>query len=130
MQEIKNVIELLDAIELLQTQRKEEEIDLKKEFSNLFEKLQPINIIQDTVNELVELKSLQTDVIDLGLGTATGFAIRKLIVGKAKNPITQILGRMIEQTVSQKIISNRVVIHNIGRNILSFFSSVSKKTNL
>ena len=130
MQEIKNVIQLLDAIELLQTHRKEEEIDLKKEFSNLFEKLQPINIIQDTVNELVELKSLQTDVIDLGLGTATGYAIRKLIVGEAKNPITQILGRMIEQTVSQKIISNRMVIHNFGRNILSFFSSVSKKTNV
>ena len=130
MQEIKNAIQLQDVINLLQTHRKEEEIDLKKEFSNLFEKLQPINIIQDTVNELVELKSLQTDVIDLGLGTATGYAIRKLIVGEAKNPITQILGRMIEQTVSQKIISNRMVIHNFGRNILSFFSSVSKKTNV
>jgi hypothetical protein len=69
-------------------------------------------------------------VIDLGLGTATGYAIRKLIVGEAKNPITQILGRMIEQTVSQKIISNRMVIHNFGRNILSFFSSVSKKNNV
>jgi hypothetical protein len=130
MQEIKNAIQLQDVIKLLQTQRKEEEFVLKEEFSNLFEKLQPINIIQDTVNELVELKSIQTDVIDLGLGTATGYAIRKLIVGEAKNPITQILGRMIEQTVSQKIISNRVVIHNIGRNILSFFSSVSKKTNV
>jgi hypothetical protein len=130
MQEIKNAIQLQDVIKLLQTQRKEEELVLKEEFSNLFEKLQPINIIQDTVNELVELKSLQTDVIDLGLGTATGYAIRKLIVGEAKNPITQILGRMIEQTVSQKIISNRMVIHNFGRNILSFFSSVSKKTNV
>ena len=130
MQEIKNAIQLQDVIKLLQTQRKEEEFVLKEEFSNLFEKLQPINIIQDTVNELVELKSLQTDVIDLGLGTATGYAIRKLIVGEAKNPITQILGRMIEQTVSQKIISNRMVIHNFGRNIISFFSSVSKKTNV
>jgi hypothetical protein len=130
MQEIKNAIQLQDVIKLLQTQRKEEEFVLKEEFSNLFEKLHPINIIQDTVNELVELKSLQTDVIDLGLGTATGYAIRKLIVGEAKNPITQILGRMIEQTVSQKIISNRMVIHNFGRNILSFFSSVSKKTNV
>jgi hypothetical protein len=130
MQEIKNAIQLQDVIKLLQTQRKEEELVLKEEFSNLFEKLQPINIIQDTVNELVELKSIQTDVIDLGLGTATGYAIRKLIVGEAKNPITQILGRMIEQTVSQKIISNRMVIHNFGRNILSFFSSVSKKTNV
>ncbi len=130
MQEIKNAIQLQDVIKLLQTQRKEEELVLKEEFSNLFEKLQPINIIQDTVNELVELKSIQTDVIDLGLGTATGYAIRKLIVGEAKNPITQILGRMIEQTFSQKIISNRMVIHNFGRNILSFFSSVSKKTNV
>ena len=67
MQEIKNAIQLQDVIKLLQTQRKEEELVLKEEFSNLFEKLQPINIIQDTVNELVELKSIQTDVIDLGL---------------------------------------------------------------
>ena len=53
------------------------------------------------LNELVESKSLQTDVIDLGVGTATGFAIRKLIVGETKNPIAQVIGRMIEQTVSK-----------------------------
>jgi len=130
MTEIKNTLQLLEAIESLKIKQKLEEQELKKEFTDLFEKIQPINVIRETVNELVESKSLQTDVIDLSLGTATGFAIRKLIVGETKNPIGQILGRMIEQTVSQKIISNRVVIHNIGRNILSFFSSVSKKTNV
>ena len=102
-------------------------LGLKKEILILFEKIQPINIIQDTVNELVESKSLQTDVIDLGVGTATGFAIRKLIVGESKNPIAQVIGRMIEKTVSQKIISNRVVIHNIGRNVLNLFSTKPKK---
>jgi hypothetical protein len=127
MQEIKTVIQLKEAIQLLQFKRKEEELGLKNEISILFEKIQPINIIQDTVNELVESKSLQTDVIDLGVGTATGFAIRKLIVGESKNPIAQVIGRMIEQTVSQKIISNRVVIHNIGRNVLNLFSTKTKK---
>ena len=127
MQEIKNVLQLEEAIQLLQLQRKEEEIALKEEFKLIFEKIQPINIIQDTVNELVESKSLQTDVIHLGVGTATGFAIRKLIIGESKNPIAQVVGRMIEQTVSQKIISNRVVIHNIGRNVLNLFSSGNKK---
>jgi hypothetical protein len=127
MQEIKNVLQLEEAIQLLQQQRKEEEIALKEEFKLIFEKIQPINIIQDTINELVESKSLQTDVIDLGVGTATGFAIRKLIIGESKNPIAQVVGRMIEQTVSQKIISNRVVIHNIGRNVLNLFSSGNKK---
>jgi hypothetical protein len=72
MREIKNVVQVLDAIKLLQTQRKKEEINLKKEFSNLFEKLQSINKIQDTVNELVELKSLQTNMRDLGLCTVRG----------------------------------------------------------
>ena len=127
MTEIKNTLQLLEAIESLKIIRKLEEQELKEEFKALFEKIQPINIIQDTVNELVESKSLQTDVIDLGVGTATGFAIRKLIVGETKNPIAQVIGRMIEQTVSQKIISNRVVIHNIGRNVLNLFSSQSKK---
>lgn len=127
MTEIKNTLQLLEAIESLKIIRKLEEQELKEEFKALFEKIQPINIIQDTVNELVESKSLQTDVIDLGVGTATGFAIRKLIVGESKNPIAQVVGRMIEQTVSQKIISNRVVIHNIGRNVLNLFSSQSKK---
>jgi hypothetical protein len=131
MTEIKNTLQLLEAIESLKIKQKLEEQELKKEFTDLFEKIQPINVIRETVNELVESKSLQTDVIDLSLGTATGFAIRKLIVGETKNPIGQILGRMIEQTVSQKIISNRVVIHNIGRNVLNLFASGLKeeKTN-
>jgi hypothetical protein len=127
MTEIKNTLQLLEAIESLKIKQKLEEQELKKEFTDLFEKIQPINVIRETVNELVESKSLQTDVIDLSLGTATGFAIRKLIVGETKNPIGQILGRMIEQTVSQKIISNRVVIHNIGRNVLNLFASGLKK---
>jgi hypothetical protein len=127
MTEIKNTLQLLEAIESLKIKQKLEEQELKKEFTDLFEKIQPINVIRETVNELVESKSLQTDVIDLSVGTATGFAIRKLIVGETKNPIGQILGRMIEQTVSQKIISNRVVIHNIGRNVLNLFASGLKK---
>jgi hypothetical protein len=127
MTEIKNTLQLLEAIESLKIKQKLEEQELKEEFTALFEKIQPINVIRETVNELVESKSLQTDVIDLSLGTATGFAIRKLIVGETKNPIGQILGRMIEQTVSQKIISNRVVIHNIGRNVLNLFASGLKK---
>lgn len=127
MTEIKNTLQLLEAIESLKIKQKLEEQELKEEFTALFEKIQPINVIRETVNDLVESKSLQTDVIDLSVGTATGFAIRKLIVGETKNPIGQILGRMIEQTVSQKIISNRVVIHNIGRNVLNLFASGLKK---
>jgi hypothetical protein len=127
MTEIKNTLQLLEAIESLKIKQKLEEQELKEEFKALFEKIQPINVIRETVNDLVESKSLQTDVIDLSVGTATGFAIRKLIVGETKNPIGQILGRMIEQTVSQKIISNRVVIHNIGRNVLNLFASGFKK---
>lgn len=127
MTEIKNTLQLLEAIESLKIKQKLEEQELKEEFKALFEKIQPINVIRETVNDLVESKSLQTDVIDLSVGTATGFAIRKLIVGETKNPIGQILGRMIEQTVSQKIISNRVVIHNIGRNVLNLFASGLKK---
>lgn len=127
MTEIKNTLQLLEAIESLKIKQKLEEQELKVEFKALFEKIQPINVIRETVNDLVESKSLQTDVIDLSVGTATGFAIRKLIVGETKNPIGQILGRMIEQTVSQKIISNRVVIHNIGRNVLNLFASGLKK---
>jgi hypothetical protein len=127
MTEIKNTLQLLEAIESLKIKQKLEEQELKKEFTDLFEKIQPINVIRETVNDLVESKSLQTDVIDLSVGIATGFAIRKLIVGETKNPIGQILGRMIEQTVSQKIISNRVVIHNIGRNVLNLFASGLKK---
>jgi hypothetical protein len=127
MTEIKNTLQLLEAIESLKIKQKLEEQELKEEFTALFEKIQPINVIRETVNDLVESKSLQTDVIDLSVGTATGFAIRKLIVGETKNPIGQILGRMIERTVSQKIISNRVVIHNIGRNVLNLFASGLKK---
>jgi hypothetical protein len=127
MTEIKNTLQLLEAIESLKIKQKLEEQELKEEFKALFEKIQPINVIRETVNDLVESKSLQTDVIDLSVGTATGFAIRKLIVGETNKPIGQILGRIIEQTVSQKIISNRVVIHNIGRNVLNLFASGLKK---
>jgi len=129
MKEIKNIIQLNEAIQVCEIQRKEEELELKEELTLLFEKMQPINIINDTVSELVASKSLQTDVIDLSVGTAVGFAVRKIIVGKTVNPIAQILGRMIEQTVSQKIISNRVGIHAFGRNILNLLTSSNKKAN-
>ena len=103
--------------------RKEEELVLERRllkihFHEAYESLKPINLIKNTFKKALSSPDIKENITDTFLGVATGFITKKLIVGKTHNPLTNILGKVIELVVANKVVHNAESIKTIGSIIL------------
>lgn len=79
---------------------------LKIHFLEAYESLKPINLIKTTFKQVVSSSHLKENIADGIIGMATGFVAKKIIMGKTHNPITHILGKIIEVVVANKVVNN------------------------
>lgn len=101
MQEITNATELKRAIEKLALQQLNEYPILKAEVIESSEKLKPINMIRDTLLEVVStpVASISDSSKDLFKATIiyiVGIAIEKIFFGKSASPLMKLVGTIIE----------------------------------
>ena len=118
MQAIKNTAELKMAIQQLEFKQAEEWPVLKDEFHKTYESLKLINIIKSTFKEAVSAPDLKTNVINTAIGLTTGVIAKKLIIGKTFNPLTKLLGIILEIAVANKATQNADGIKSIGSRII------------
>jgi hypothetical protein len=91
---------------------------LKDQFQITYEILKPVNIIKSTLKEVIAGPDPNTSLIDSGLGYITGFLARKILIGKTNNPVTKLLGYILQKVVSGKVIKNADEIKSIGNVVL------------
>lgn len=118
MQKISNVTELQNAIQLLEEKQLNDGVILRELFFKTCESLKPINIIKDTVREMVDSADLKTDVSKLVIGTASGFIAKKVLVGETHNPFSKLFGVVVEMMVSKNVIKNVDGIKSFGSALL------------
>ena len=113
------------AVQLQQLIRtKEDELELERRllkitFQSAIEKLKPINIIKNSIKEVITAPNLQNNIINNVIGLASGFLTKKLIVGKTHNPISKLLGMLIEVGVANKVTANADGIKSIASLLLN-----------
>jgi hypothetical protein len=106
MEKIETISELKSAIQQLEIEQSTQLILLKEEFYTICERLKPINIIRDTWEESNLISELKTKAVNSILGVSSGLIAKKLILGKTNNPITKMLGLLIEIFVSKTIVKH------------------------
>jgi uncharacterized membrane protein YeaQ/YmgE (transglycosylase-associated protein family) len=106
MEKIKSKSGIKNAIQRLELEQSAQLISLKTEFDITFERLKPINIIKDTLNETFSDRGIKSTVTSNFLGAASGIIARKIILGKTNNPITGLIGALIENFVSNGVVKN------------------------
>ena len=79
---------------------------LKVHFKQTYESLKPINLIKNTFKQAISSPEIKDNITNTVLGMATGFISKKLVVGNTHNPLTNILGKVIEAVVTNKVINN------------------------
>ena len=113
------------AVQLQQLIRtKEDELELERRllkitFQSAIEKLKPINIIKNSIKEVITAPNLQNNIINNVIGLASGFLTKKLIVGKTHNPISKLLGMLIEVGVANKVTANADGIKSVAHLLLN-----------
>jgi len=118
MQKISSRAELKAAIQELEGKLDNEWPLLKKDFFNTYESLKPINILKTTLKEAIASPNLKTDVINGAIGLTTGILAKKVILGKTLNPLTKLLGIILEMAVANKVTKNADGVRSIGTFIM------------
>ena len=118
MQKITTAIELKEAILLLEVKRALQEELLKEQLKATSESLKPINIIRNTFKEMTATPELKKEAMNAAIGYATGVVAKKVFVGKTNNPLTKLLGVVLEMAVANKVARNVDGIKSIGSVIL------------
>lgn len=102
---------LADAIQNLEAQRVLELEILKKYAEYTFHELNPVNIVKEkihdglsNISETVNSASFKNGLLKTGIGLATGFLSKKLVVGSSGGILKKLLGSAVQAAVSGFII--------------------------
>lgn len=118
MKNITSIDELRESILLLEMKQANDWCLLKEEFHTTYESLKPMNMIKNTFKDMASTPNLKTGVVNSLIGLATGFIAKKVFLGNSHNPITKILGIVLEIAVANKVSKNADGIKLAGSSIL------------
>ncbi len=110
--------DLRKAIKQLELQQATEWPLLKEELLKTAASLKPINILKSTFKEAVTLPDLKTGIVNTAIGLTTAIVAKKLIIGRTFNPISKLLGVLLEVFVTNKVTKNAEEIKSVGSNIM------------
>ena len=118
MKKIKATAELKSVIQQLESKQANDWQLLKEQFHTTYESLKPINVIKNTFKEAISTPDLKTNIVNAAIGLTTGFVAKKVFTGVLSNPLTKLLGFIVEVVVANKVAKNTDGIKSIGSVIL------------
>jgi hypothetical protein len=110
---------LQEKILLLEISQMESLSELKMHAQLAFDSVNPISFIRNTISDITTSPPIKNNIVNSLVGMATGYVGKAILIGKAHNPMSRILG-----TVLQFAISNFVSKHTGIPNTISRRSSI------
>ena len=127
MEKITSVSQLRDKILQLEYKQKNEAALLKEQFSITYEKLKPVNLIKNKINDIVSSPNLKENILNATLSIAAGYLSKKAVVGSTHNPLKKLLGTLLQVGVTSLVAKNGDEIRSTASNLISSF--LSKRTH-
>lgn len=118
---ITNAVELQVAIQKLETDRTVQLYLMRQELDHAFEKINPLNLIRDNLDESTSSNLLGSNLISTSVGLATGYFIKKWIIGKSDNPLRTMIGSAVQIGAINVMARYQGSIEIIGRTLLQLF---------
>ncbi|MDR6968584.1 hypothetical protein J2X31_002607 [Flavobacterium arsenatis] len=107
MQVIKDDQSLAEAIRVMKNQQRAELSLLKAHFEFTIDNLNPVNIVKEKIGEVVSSigesvtsENFKTKALKIGVGLASGFLTKKLVVGSSGGFFRKLLGMGVQAAVS------------------------------
>lgn len=127
-QYITSTARLKETILLLESERNIQGHRLKDEFHQAYSSIKPVNLLKNTLNEVVSSPLLMDKVLATAIGLATGFITKKFIVGGSDNKYRKIIGTIFEFGVINIVAQRNVFLKTVGRLLLNSF--IQKKETI
>ena len=122
--------ELKEAIYLLKKKQAIELKLLKEQMHTVHESIKPANLIKSAFHQVVTSPDIKGNIIGSIIGLASGFVSKKAFVGGSHNPITKIIGSLLQMGVTNVASKNSDSIKSIGEKLFQLVFKKSDKDKL
>jgi len=112
--------DLKEAIYLLKKKQMIELKLLKEQLHIVHESLKPANLIKSAFHQVVSSPDIKGNIIDSIIGLVSGYISKKAFVGGSHNPITKIIGAVIQMGITNVASKNSDTIKSIGERVIQF----------
>lgn len=123
MEKITTTAQLKNTILLLELKQKMEYELLKDQVRVSYDQLKPVNILKNMLQQAVAAPDLKNNLVNSVMGVAAGYLSKKAAVGSTHNPIKNLLGTLLQMTVTGIVARNgngiKSGISNLVRNFLN-----------
>ena len=126
-QRINETDALNKSILLLQNKQEDELVLLKEQFHITYESLKPINIIKTTLSKVVESPELKSNIVNNVIGAATGYLSKIVLFGASRNPVTRLMGTLLQFAVTNITTKHGDTIKLAGEKIIHRFMKEKKE---
>jgi hypothetical protein len=120
MNKISNIDELTMAIEALEVKKTAEGLVVKEHFILIQNELSPSNLLINGLKGLISSKELKHEIVDVSIGAAAGYLVKKVTVADSQNIFQKMLSIATQSFVSAEVAKN-------GEQIRTWVSTFLKK---
>lgn len=94
---------------------------LKEQFHHTYQSLKPINLIKSTLHEVELVPEIKTNLFNNAIGLTTGYISKIVLFGASRNPITKLMGTLLQFAVTNFASKHGQDIKLAGENIIHRF---------
>jgi hypothetical protein len=123
MQSLTSTTGLKDAIRQLEYEKSVQEKLIKENFNLVLENLKPINLIKNTLNEIVTSRSILSNIFITAFGLTFSYFSKKKGMGSGDSLLNKLFGTLIQLGVANIIIKNPDLIKSVGQRLMKFIFS-------
>ena len=127
MENIASTADLKEAIKLLELEHRAKGQLLKEQFYEVYSKVNPINLIKDSIKGFVSPTSIVDNIIVGGLSLVAGYLTKRLVIGSSTNIFRRLIGSAAQFGTSSVVAQNAVPIKSVGELIYKLFFKKKKK---
>ena len=121
---------LMEAVGLLKKKQAIELRLLKEQVHMVHESIKPINIIKNAFHQMTSAPEIKNDIIGSVIGLMSGYVSKKIFIGASHNPITKIIGTLLQIGITNVATNNADTIKSMGTKVAQFVLKKSDKDKL
>lgn len=127
MQKSSSSSDLRRSIELLEAKQTLEGQELKEQFFLTYESLKPINLIENTLKDIVSSHYLTDNILASATGMASGYISKKIVVGTSDNVGRKLIGKILQVGVTNFVAHHPEAIKMFGQFIFQHIFNKKEK---
>jgi len=102
---------------------------LKEHFHATYDSLKPMNLLKNSVKEIFRSPDVKDNLVDSGIGMATGFLAKTLVTGLSHNPLHKLVGMAVQAGITAVVSKNPDGIKSVASKIYKRFFNKKNKEN-